>query len=232
MNKDIKKIFKVDQEYQNFFKEPNINLIKILYSEENKLNYSILREDHKIIKINNKIRRFEFIQIFYFLELSKSGYFTPAKIIQIYKNFPDYIDYLLEKNKNKERQNFENKIISLINDLNNLNDKISSIIYLIDSKFILKNLDLLKVKFKKTSLNEKIINIANENEKIKTEKNIFLRNSKIINKLSLREKILILKFLWDKDYLNLNNDLSERNFISKEKIEERKNILEKNIQIF
>jgi|ERR1051325_4180818 hypothetical protein len=206
MNKKEKNKFNFNKEYQNFFNKSNSEIINILYSEKYNLNYSILNKNYKNIKIDNFKKKLEFFQIYYFLLIVKSGYISPIKIVGIYKNFPNYINDILEKNKSKKIKNFEVEIKKLIDSLDVLNDKILAIIYtyifsfekninyLINSKLIIKYLNIFEMKFK-NSLKNKILSIQEKNIDIKEEKNIFLKNSKIINKLYFAEKILILKYL-------------------------------------
>ncbi|BDV03079.1 hypothetical protein [Candidatus Hepatoplasma crinochetorum] len=228
MTQKIKDLKEINVIFQSFFKEENLNILKILYFRNGEYTNKLLKNKNQ--KINEK-NISDFFQIYIYLKITKDGYINPLEILKIYENFPNYVNYY-EKNINKkEIESFTLKIFTLIKNLDKLNDKISSTIYpyifsfekninyLIDSKFLSNNLDITMIDFNnkktKNKLNEKIIKLKEEYK----EENLILQNLKIIKKLYFREKFFILKWLWKNKYLNLK-DLEKRNFISKIKIKE------------
>lgn len=233
----------INNDYKKLYIE-NIKLIEFL--KEN-INYSILKEfdENTVINHNNLLQYNEVETI---INSIKKAVVDIKDLLIIFDKFAKFVDYYL-KNKNdseKFRINKTGKIINLIKNCNNLNDKISSnlykyvtyyekkVFYLISEKLIKNNKNITEIKLYENNKQEqfqKNLNWIIKDKKIEG-KNDFEKNSIIIRNISFSYKNEIVKWMWNKNLITLE-ELINYGFINKHKkneLEEKWNIQNKNLE--
>ncbi|BDV02606.1 MAG: hypothetical protein HPAVJP_4950 [Candidatus Hepatoplasma vulgare] len=236
-NKEKNKLF------ENFYKKNfneflnNINYLKTFYKEIKKykltkkhdiLNFINQKEFNKTEIKNNNFKllilknKEEFFDLFLFTIIVKLGEINPIRLLIYFEQFPNYLN-----EKNILNNKINEKLVLLDSQIENLNEKTSSIMYeyifsyekyltkLIRKKCINENLNILELNIKKKwFVNKRLENIEKKINPILSPE---LKNLEILNFLSFNEKDEILNFLWNEKYINID-DLVKENFINKEQV--------------